>query len=196
MLKLFENFVGVQFFEPRMNTIHTMNRSGRTQVIQYENETHASNGWLESAHPNFLLSYLICHAFSALTLLAGWQEVHPACKKLSGGVLAWLSAWSEVQTCMRPSWCHCHSLSLASEKSRLVLPFWYRLTWVVPEKGPLNGCVCLTMPLAYWVSIWWHEGYLDRKKPVPVNPRTVSSATTEEENQRKMTGKLQLKQRW
>jgi len=24
----------------------------------------------------------------------------------------------------------------ASVKSRLVLPFWYRLTWVVPEKGP------------------------------------------------------------
>ena len=23
------------------------------------------------------------------------------------------------------------------------LPFWYRLTWVVPEKGPLNGCVCM-----------------------------------------------------
>jgi len=35
-----------------------------------------------------------------------------------------------------------HSLSLASVKSRLVLPFWYRLTQVVPEKGPLNGCVC------------------------------------------------------
>jgi len=29
--------------------------------------------------------------FSALTLLAGRQEGHPACKKLSGGVLAWLS---------------------------------------------------------------------------------------------------------
>jgi len=27
-------------------------------------------------------------AFSALTLLVGRQEVHPACKKLSGGVLA------------------------------------------------------------------------------------------------------------
>ena len=38
-------------------------------------------------------------AFSALTLLVGRQEGHPACKKLSGGVLAWLSAWSEVQTC-------------------------------------------------------------------------------------------------
>jgi len=38
-------------------------------------------------------------AFSALTLLVGRQEGHPACKKLSGVVLAWLSAWSEVQTC-------------------------------------------------------------------------------------------------
>ena len=60
---------------------------------------------------------------------------------MSGGVLAWLSVWSEVQTCICPSWCHCHSLSLASVKSRLVLPFWYRPTWVVPEKGPLNGCM-------------------------------------------------------
>ena len=34
-------------------------------------------------------------------------------------------------------------LSLASVKSRLVLPFWYLLTRVVPEKGPLNGCVCV-----------------------------------------------------
>jgi len=25
------------------------------------------------------------------------------------------------------------------------LPFWYRFTRVVPDKGPLNGCVCL----------WW-----------------------------------------
>ena len=80
--------------------------------------------------------------FSALTLLVGWQEGHPACKKLSGGVLAWLSVWSEVQTCIWPSGCHCHSLSLASVKSSLVLPFWYRPTQVVPDKGPLNGCVC------------------------------------------------------
>ena len=80
-------------------------------------------------------------AFSALTLLVGWQEGHPACKKLSSEVLAWLSVWSEVQTCKWPSWCHCHLLSLAPVKSRLVLPFWCRLTWVVPDKGLLNGCV-------------------------------------------------------
>jgi len=40
---------------------------------------------------------------SALMLLVGRQEGHPACKKLSGEVLAWLSAWSEVQTCIWPS---------------------------------------------------------------------------------------------
>jgi len=41
-------------------------------------------------------------AFSALKLLVGWQEGHPACKKLSGGVLAWLSV-CEMQTCIWPS---------------------------------------------------------------------------------------------
>ena len=86
------------------------------------------------------------HSFSALTLLVGRQEGHPACKKLSGGVLAWLSVWSKVQTCIWPSRCHCHSLSLAPVKSRLVLPFWYRLNWVVPEKEPLNGCVVRDYP--------------------------------------------------
>jgi len=40
---------------------------------------------------------LLFSAFSALTLLVGRQEGHLACKKLSGGVLAWLSVWSEVQ---------------------------------------------------------------------------------------------------
>ena len=42
-------------------------------------------------------------AFRALTLLVGWQEGHSACKKLSGGVLAWLSVCREVQTCIWPS---------------------------------------------------------------------------------------------
>ena len=44
-----------------------------------------------------------CHAFSALTLLVGRQEGHPAWKNLSGGMLTWLSVWSEVQTCIWPS---------------------------------------------------------------------------------------------
>jgi len=52
----------------------------------------------------FLFAYTLCRAvlafsalaFSALTLLVGWQEWHPACKKLSGGVLVWLSVWTKV----------------------------------------------------------------------------------------------------
>jgi len=37
-------------------------------------------------------------AFSVLMLLVGQQEGHTACKKLSGGLLAWLSVCSEMQT--------------------------------------------------------------------------------------------------
>ena len=51
------------------------------------------------------ISVIVCNciAFSALTLLVGRQEGHPACKKQSGVVLVWLSVWSKVQTCIWPS---------------------------------------------------------------------------------------------
>ena len=60
---------------------------------------------LQSNHMHAVECYLQAHsciytAFSALTLLVGRQEGHPACKQLSGDVLAWLSVWSEVQTCI------------------------------------------------------------------------------------------------
>jgi len=42
-------------------------------------------------------------SLGALMLLVGWQEGHPACKKLSGWVLVWLSVWSKVQICIWPS---------------------------------------------------------------------------------------------
>ena len=41
--------------------------------------------------------------------------------------------------------------SFASFKSRLVLPFWYRLTQVVLEKRPLNGCS--SSYVALWLDI-------------------------------------------
>jgi len=52
----------------------------------------------------------------------------------------WLSVWSEVETVrVWSSRCHYHpktpsSLSLASRKSRMVLPFWYQLTKVVLKR--------------------------------------------------------------
>jgi len=52
--------------------------------------------------------YIALHAeslsvFSALMLLVGQHEWHPACKKLSGGVLAWLSVWSECRLAYGPA---------------------------------------------------------------------------------------------
>ena len=70
---------------------------------------------LDFTEPPLLLQFtvifsdLLCvewdegHSFSALTLLVGQQEGHPACKKLEWWLLAWLSVWSEVQTCIWPS---------------------------------------------------------------------------------------------
>jgi len=61
----------------------------------------------------------------------------------------WLSVWSEVQTvyicsslcqCIRPT-----PSSLASFKSRLVLPFWYRLTQVVLKKRPTGVVVVVVL---------------------------------------------------
>jgi len=53
-------------------------------------------------------------------------HVSPAGGDLAGG--------QNSKRCMWPSCYHCHSPSLASVKSRLVLRFWYRLTWVIPDK--------------------------------------------------------------
>ena len=81
-----------------------------------------------------------------LTLLVGQQEGHPACKKTErwgAGVDICLERGADLHM---PSWCHCYSLSLASVKSRLVLPFWYRPTQVVLEKGQLNRCECVLLP--------------------------------------------------
>jgi len=82
-------------------------------------------------------------AFSALTLLVGRQEGHPACKKLEWwgtGMVICLERDVDLhmaQLMSLPLTVSCFS------KSRLFLPFWYWLTWVVPEKGPLNGCMCV-----------------------------------------------------
>jgi len=111
---------------------------------------------------SFIALVSVYSIVSALTLLVGRQEGHLACKKLSGGVLAWLSVWSEVQTCTRPSSCHCHSVSLASVKSRLVLPFWYRLsfstlTLLVGRQEGHVACKKLSGRVLVWLSVWSKE---------------------------------------
>jgi len=41
-------------------------------------------------------------AFSSLILLVGRQEGHPACSKLSGGMLEWLSVWAKCRFAYGP----------------------------------------------------------------------------------------------
>ena len=76
------------------------------------------------------------HAFTALTLLVGWQEGHPACKKLSGaGVVVCMERGSDLhmaQLMPLPLTVSCFS--------KIQIGF----TFLVPaHKGPLNVCVCV-----------------------------------------------------
>ena len=72
--------------------------------------------------------------------------------------------------CPADATANCHSLSLASVKSRLIVPFWCQLTRVVPDKGPLSGCVhaCVCMinvththpfngPLSGTTRVSWYQ---------------------------------------
>ena len=110
--------------------------------------------WLVALLFFAVFSCAALNAFSALMLLVGRQEGHPACKKLSGRVLAWLSVWSKVQTCIWPSWCHCHSLSLASARN----PDWF--TFLVPahlgspgKRAVKRVCVCVCVFLCC-IACW------------------------------------------
>jgi len=97
------------------NSITKQNSSGKDEARASDVGATAAAARLDSASErtsdpsaseasvSHVFIYLLISAFSALTMLVGQQEGHPACKKLSGGMLAWLSAWSKVQTCIWPS---------------------------------------------------------------------------------------------
>jgi len=86
--------------------VDSIQRLGRVQNLQCELVFTFS-----AVFVNFcFIYYFLRVAFSALTLLVGWQEGHPACKKLSVGVLAWLSVWSKVRLAYGPAYAtatHC-----------------------------------------------------------------------------------------
>jgi len=129
----------------------------------------------ETLNANLKSIVALIRAFSALTLLVGRQEGHPACKKTEwwgAGVVICLEWGTDLHT---PGWCHCYShysLSLAPVKSRLVLPFWYRLTRVVPDKEPLNGCVCVALIIIKCFSVSAYSNSIVNCKasgPAPCN---------------------------
>jgi len=88
--------------------------------------------------------------FSALTLLVGRQEGHPACKKIEWWDVG-VVVWDEVQTLHTAQLMPLPLTVSCSSKSRLVLtclvlPFWYLLTQVVPDIFQKSSktvvCVC------------------------------------------------------
>ena len=110
----------------------------------------------------FTICWEICYyfvsAFSALTRLVGRQEGHLACKKLSGGVLAWLSVWSEVQCRLAygpadVTATHCLLLSF----SKLQIDFTF-LVSAHPDSPGQRAVkrVCVCVCVCYYIL----EGYL------------------------------------
>ena len=63
---------------------------------------------------------------------------------------------------------------LASFKSRLVLPFWYRLTQVVLEKRPLNGCSVVVVFAQIELSAFKNLSFILFYTPWPVKRRQLA----------------------
>ena len=112
-----------------------------------------------SASQPLFLRPLYRSTFSGLTLLVGWQEGHRAWKKnrVVGcwGMVICLERGADflvAQLMPLPLTVSCFS------KVQIGLLFWYRLTWVVPEKGPLNRCVyrstCISWHLLLRIGVF------------------------------------------
>jgi len=91
----------------------------------------------------------LCHARrnSVGVYYGGWEN---PCVTRRGEILQEVEG---IKRCIWPSWYHCHSLSIASVKSRLVLPFWYWHARVIPDRiqrALKQLCVCVYLP---WKSI-------------------------------------------
>ena len=110
-------------------------------------EGHTRHGCQHSwnSHPAWwtvgIKLYVDSCAFSALRLLAGWQEGHPACKNwvvrywhgyLSGSRWKWF-AYGPADATGTP-------IISCSSKIQNSLPFCCQFTQVVLEKRLLNGC--------------------------------------------------------
>jgi len=112
-------------------------------------------------------------AFSALILLVGRQEEHPARKKLSDGD-------TDIVICLECGANDLHMVQLMPLPPYHLLlqqnPEW--CTFLMPPypgchgKRPLNVCVCVPfMPLPFLCTHFWHLVYCIALLPVPL-PQT------------------------
>jgi len=97
-----------------------------------------------------------------LSLLVGRQEGHPACKNRVLGCWRGYLSGARCRLAYGPADAtatHC----LASVKSRLVLPFWYRLTRVVSDERPLKR-----------MYVWLNRIVSVRCQPLLTKPRPLT----------------------
>jgi len=74
--------------------------------------------------------------------LGGRKGIRPVKNRVVGCWRGYLSG-ARCRLAYGPADAIATNCLFASVKSRLVVPLWYRLTGVVPDKGPLNVCVCV-----------------------------------------------------
>ena len=77
----------------------------KTKPVTVTSQSNAKNGLL---HRRVRTPYDFVTCFATFFLMCP--------QKLSGGMLASLCVWVKVQICIWPSWCNCHSLSLAPDR--------------------------------------------------------------------------------
>ena len=81
-------------------------------------------------------------------MLVGRQEGHPACKKIEwwgACVVICLERGADLhiaQLIPLPLTVSCFGKIQIGFTFLVLLPFWCLLTWIVPEKRPLNVCCC------------------------------------------------------
>jgi len=82
-------------------------------------------------------------------MMNNWQHLCTSCRNLKLPSVLW-HCWMDARKSIHPVKIEWWGVGVATaipkpnhlvpHKSRLVLPFWYRLTQVVLKKRPLNGC--------------------------------------------------------
>jgi len=65
------------------------------------------------------------------------------------------------------------TVSCFGKKSRLDLPFWYQLTRVVMDKGPLNGCVCVLQHR--WNMLLWYLGHKPAQERINILHQPITN---------------------
>jgi len=103
-------------------------------LVQWLNHTTTTTGFTAIIQVN--LPSVLWHCW-----LGGRKGIRPV-RKLSGG--CWCSYLSGASADLHIAQLMPLPLTVSCfSKIQIGFTFWHRLTWVVVDKGPLNGCVCV-----------------------------------------------------